>query len=120
MAFKEKNIHIGNTITIPILQAALVSAFCLWNAVFFIFVIPADGMALIPKDGIIVEDYPHIVNAFTVGIIWGISTSLFLFVAVRYMPVFVIVALHIGGIVCVAAFVYQTTVHVTCSLPFCG
>ena len=120
MAFKKKNIRIGDKLTIPILPVVLVLAFCLWNAVFFSFVMSGDGMALTPKDGIIAEDYPHIINALTTGIAWGISTSLFLFVAVRYMPVFVIVALHIGGIVCVAAFVYQTTVHVTCSLPLCG
>ena len=119
MTTNRKN-TLDNTIAIPVLPMAVVAAFCLWNMVFFIFVIPDDGMALIPKDGIIVEDYPHIVNAFIAGITWGVSTSLFLFVAVRYMPVFVIVALHIGGIVCVAAFIYQTTVHVTCQLPFCA
>ncbi len=120
MAFKKKNIRLGDNLTIPILPVVLVLAFCLWNAMFFIFVMSGDGMALTPKDGIIAEDYPHIVNAFTVGITWGISTTLLLLFVIRHIPAFVFLTLNIGGIVCVTAFVYHTTVHVTCSLPFCG
>ena len=120
MTFKKKNIRLGDNLTIPILPVVFVLAFCLWNAMFFIFVISGDGMTLTPKDGIIAEDYPHIVNAFTVGIVWGISTSLFLFAAVRYISVFVVLALHVSGVACVAAFVYHTTVHAACSLPLCG
>ena len=120
MTFKKKNIRLGDNLTIPILPVVFVLAFCLWNAVFFSFVMSGDGMALTPKDDIIAEDYPHIVNAFIVGITWGISTTLLLFFVIRHMPAFVFLALHIGGIVCVTAFVYHTTVNATCALPFCG
>ena len=116
MVSKRKNIQIGNTITIPILPAALAVAFCLWNAVFFLWIMPADGIILIPKDGIITEDYPHMLNAFTSGVVWGLATSPFLFAATRYM----LWALHIGGMICVAAFVHQATVHATCASPLCG
>ena len=68
MESKRKNIRMGNTIAIPILPAALVVAFCLWNAALFIWIMPTDGMILIPNDGIITEDYPRMVNAVVSGI----------------------------------------------------
>ena len=120
MAFKEKNIRIGDKLTIPILQVALVSAFCLWNAALFIWILPADGMILNPNDGIITEDYPHILNAVVYGIVWGLSTSSFLVPTIRHVTItLALVILHNIGVLCVGIFAYHTTVNAVCSLPIC-
>ena len=42
MAHYHKNTPKSNTITIPVRELAMVSAFCLWNVIFFVWIMPGD------------------------------------------------------------------------------
>ena len=44
MAYYHKKAPKSGTIAIPVRKLAMVAVFCLWNVVFFILIMPSDGM----------------------------------------------------------------------------
>lgn len=121
MASKHKNVQKYNTATIPVRELAMVSIFCLWNAIFFVWIMPGDGMFYPLKDGEAMNDYPHMANAFTLSFLWGFGTLSFFPIAKYTICMAAIFLLHPIGTLYIATIVMdQTRSQASCLWPPCG
>ena len=121
MASKHKKAQKGNTVAIPVRELAMVAIFCLWNVIFFVWIIPGDGMFLIPQDGEIVDDYPHGSNSIVLGLLWGMWIVQCVPIVKSLIHCVAIVASHLTGVLYITVIVVdQTRSQAACLWPPCG
>ena len=121
MAHYHKNTPKSNTITIPVRELAMVAAFCLWNVIFFVWIMPGDGMFFLPQDGETMDDYPHVTNSLTLGLLWGMWIVPCIPIPKLLIHGVAIIASHMAGVLYMFMIVGdQTRSQAACLWPPCG
>ena len=106
---------------IPVRELAMVAVFCLWNVIFFVWVMPDDGMFLIPQDGETMDDYPRGLNSLILSILWGMWIVPCIPIAKLPIHAVAIIASHMAGIMYMFMIVEdQTRSQAACMWPPCG
>ena len=93
----------------------MLAALCLWSAIFFVLIMPGDGMAISPPCGENINDYPHARNAAVLAIVWGMWIVPCLIIAKIFLYRFGLVVTYVLGFLYVMAIVGQQT----CVQPAC-
>ncbi len=121
MAYYHKKTPKSDTIAIPVHELAMVAVFCLWNVIFFVWVMPGDGMFFLQQDGDAMDEYPHKINSLVLSILWGMWIVPCLPIAKFIIHGIVIVASHMTGIFYMLIIIEdQTRSQAACLWPPCG